>query len=336
MATTAFEDILGDDKTDSVPSERHFYMTYARSRPNELVPWIEEHDVPLLTNAVHRYSEHTERLLDMWEYDTRHVIDAGGYNVMASYVNQDGSLASSVDSDTISRELSEPIPFYPWTIREYHEWLTKHSDEFAWATVMDYACEERFDVLWDYEDRMEATLEATIEHYNQLDDSGHPYKVLPVLQGRDADEYVWFYEQLEDYGIPTDHVGLGTVCRMSSEKRIVGFEDEIRKRTDVERMHGFGVKIEAFKHGAQFESADSQAWVYKPSNGAAVVDTGSSLREVPMPDHSLERTVESFKQYYGYVTRLQRGFSDVAGRDGPSVEACDEQLREQIIEQAPT
>jgi len=288
-------------------SNDHFYMTYARSRPNELIPWIESHDVPLLTNAVHRYSENTDRLLPMWEYDTRHVIDAGGYNVMADYVTLNGELADNVGPFTVHHELATETPFYPWTIPEYDAWLTDHSNEFAWATVMDYACEDRFDPLWDYEDRVAATFENTLEHFNRDPD----YKLLPVLQGRDVDEYVAFYDRLADHGIPTDHVGLGTVCRMSSEKRIASFEREIRERTGVERMHGFGVKIEAFQHGAGFNSADSQAWVYGPTNGKVVLDAGDRMRRVPMPDHSLARTVESFKNYYSYVTRLQQGESAV-------------------------
>lgn len=318
--------------SDVTDSEDHFYMTYARSRPNELIPWIEANDVPLLTNAIHRYSENTERLLPMWEYDTRHVIDAGGYNVMASYVTQGGDLRASVNVDDVSSELSKPMPFYPWTIDEYHEWLKGHADEFVWATCMDYACEERFDELWHYEDRRQATLDATIRQYNMLEDDGHPYKLLPVLQGRDPDEYIDFYEQLEAHGIPTDHLGLGTVCRMSSEKRIVDFEETIRERTDVERLHGFGVKIEAFKHGGGFESADSQAWVYGPSNGRVTVDEETRLRGVEMPNHSLERTTESFKHYYAYVTRLQQGEAAVEYDGSVSIGMSDEEIRETVVE----
>lgn len=315
---------------DEWRDEQFFAMTYARSRPNELVPWIEEHDVPLLTNAVHRWSSNTERLLDMWYYDTPHVIDAGGYNVMASYVAQNGRLLDSHSLD-VPTELCKDTPFYPWTVEEYHEWLCEHSEEFLWATSMDYACEERFDSLWDYRDRREATLDATIRQYELLESDGHPYTMLPVLQGRTPDEYVDFYESLEDHGLPTDAVGLGTVCRMSSEKRIVDFEQTIRDRIDVDYLHGFGVKIEAFKHGATFDSADSQAWVYGPTNGRCVFDDGDSLREVQMPDHSLERTVTSFKEYYSYVTRLQQGESAVDYECSVSMDDSDDEIRSTLI-----
>jgi len=281
-------------------SDKRFYMTYARSRPNELVPFIEEHSVPLLTNAFHRWSDNTDRFLHMWEYDTPHVIDAGGYNVQAAYMkaNDVSEYADEIESSS--------EPFYPYSLDEYHEWLQNHTDEFEWATAMDYACEDRFNELWSVEDRIEATFENTLKHFNK-DPS---YKVLPVLQGRSVEDYVEFYDRLEDHGIPTDHLGLGTICRLSSEKRIANLEQKVRERTDVDRLHGFGVKIEAFKHGAEFDSADSQAWVYSASNGKVIVDEGDRMRRIPHND-SLTRTVESFKNYYSYVTRLQSGESAV-------------------------
>lgn len=287
--------------------DKRFYMTYARSRPSELIPWIERHQVPLLTNAVHRYSDNTNRLLDMWEYDTPHVIDAGGYNVMASWVTQGGDLVDEYDQIDVQAELEQqPQPFYPWTVEDYHQWLVEHSNEFEWATVMDYACEDRFNTLWNYESRVESTFYNTIRQYDILQDSGHPYTLLPVLQGRSVDDYVDFYERLEDRGIPTDHVGVGTICRLSSEKRIANLEQKLRERIGDVQLHGFGIKVNAYKYGATFDSADSQAWVYDASNGRVLVNTTDGIRRIQC-DNSLVRTVESFKNYYAHVTELQQG-----------------------------
>jgi hypothetical protein len=310
--------------------DKRFFMTYARSRPNEIVPWAEKHDVPLLTNAIHRWSEAQEDFLDMWEYDTPHVIDAGGYNVMASYVTQHGNLRSEIEPLNVRTQLDTEEPFYPYSVQQYHDWLMNHTEEFEWATVMDYACETRFDELWSYEERIDKTFETTVRQYNLLEDEGHPYKLLPVLQGREIDEYVEFYERLEDHGIPVDHIGLGTVCRLSSEKRIAKFENEIRERTGVDRIHGFGVKVNAFQYGANFDSADSQAWVYKPSNGALVLDDGDRLREIKCDD-SRTRTVESFKNYYAYVTRLQQGESAVDYDSGVTADHTDDEAREVLV-----
>lgn len=286
-----------DDELDT------FYMTYARSRPSTLVPWIEQHNVPLLTNAMHRWSEAKSSLLSMWEYDTEHVIDAGGYNVQAAWMKHDSFRKSATD---------EAVNPYPWSVKEYHEWLTEHEDEFEWATVMDYACEDRFIDLWTVEERIEKTLENTLEHV----DCDPTYDILPVLQGRNVRDYVRCYEYLTDHGIECEYVGLGTICRLSSEKRIVELEKDIRALTGVKHIHGFGAKIDAYKHGATFETADSQAWVYAASNGRinqieTAEDGTINLVERQMSDDSLTRTVESFKNYYVYVNMIKNGYNPI-------------------------
>jgi hypothetical protein len=285
--------------------ESRFYMTYGRSRPSTLVPWIEDKQVPLLTNAITRWSDARDVFLDMWEYDTEHVIDAGGYNVQATYVTQGGDVTA--DATDVANELVSAEPFYPYTVDEYHEWLQSHADEFSWATAMDYACEDRFNNLWSVEERIDNTIDNTIKHFELAPD----YDVLPVLQGRNADQYIDCLERLNDAGIPTDYVGIGTVCRLSSETKIVELEQELRERTDINMMHGFGVKVNAYKLGAGFETADSQAWVYEAARGKCRTlertEDGLRMPSRQMRNDSLTRTVHSFKAYYAYVTDLMEG-----------------------------
>lgn len=298
---------------DELPT---FFMTYARSRPDTIIPHVESEGVPLLTNAVHRWSDATESFLDMWEYDTLHVIDAGGYNVQSQYVDRWGNV--DVENTDLVVERMSDTPWYPWSVEQYHDWLTAHAGEIGWATVMDYACEERFDELWSVEDRIEGTFENTLRHAELLDDE---YRLLPVLQGRTLDDYLDFYSRLEDHGLPTDYVGVGTICRLSSETKIAEIEQGLREHIDDVRLHGFGAKIQAFKYGATFDSADSQAWAHYPTNGLGLIHTDGRLEKVPMKktNLSLERTTMSFKSYYTYVSEL---FEDLHG-DG-SVELSDD------------
>jgi hypothetical protein len=298
-----------------------FYMTYARSRPN-WIPAIASGDydirliggeldliqanhsgMPLLTNAMHRWSDAQSTFLDPFEYETRRVLDSGGYNVQAQFVDRDGNLCDECSRSDIRAEIDSQVPFFPWSVKEYHDWLCENADSFAWAAVMDYACEDRFNTLWDYEDRVEATVENTIRHFDLH--SGE-YELLPVLQGRSADDYVECYDRLLERGIPVQKVGLGTVCRLSSSREIVDLEDELRRRRDFDHIHGFGVKRDSFSRGAGFESADSQAWVWDASHGKENVLRGGSLisREC---DNSLRRTVVSFREYYRFVQSLRTG-----------------------------
>lgn len=256
-------------------------MTYARSRPKDIVPYAEKRDIGLMTNAAHRWSSARKRFNDLWDYNTPHIVDSGGYNVQSEW----GS--------------------YPWCVQEYHHFLQNYKNDIDWAAVMDYACEERFDDLHTVEERMNKTVENTLEHFNMDPE----YNLLPVLQGRCVSDYVTSYERLKAHGIPMENVGLGTICRISSSKEILRTEREVREKCkDIKNIHGFGVKVNAYKQGASFESADSQAWVYPASNGKCYQYSSNGLETVEMPNDSRKRTVESFKSYYKYVTSLSPNF----------------------------
>jgi hypothetical protein len=305
-------------------------MTYARSYPDIIAPWAEANDVPLLSNALHRYSDAQERLLHMWTYDCPHAIDAGGYNVQSTFVTRDGELDADITGDDIVKELCTPSPFYPWTVEDYHQWLADYDDEVTWASAMDYACSELFDGLWSSDDRIETTFQNTLRQYERLEDSSADYQLLPVLQGTTPDEHVAFYERLEDHGLPTDHVGLGSITGISNDPEIVDYEQAVRSRIDPEIIHGFGVKIEAFQYGSEFESADTQAWLYPAMNEYVSVDIGNRLARFNIPGNLKARKVESFKSYYSYVTRLQQGESAV-DYESPAVNASSDKEAQQIF-----
>lgn len=258
-------------------------MTYARSQLNDIVPLAEKHNIGLMTNAAHRYSESKEDFLSLYTYNCPHIVDSGGYNIQVNYNK------------------------YPWNVKTYHNWLDSYSHEFDWAAIMDYACEKRFDNIHSVDERVNKTIENTIEHFN-IDPN---YNILPILQGRSIEKYIESYDRLKDHGIPLKDVGLGTICRISSSDKILETEREIRENCkDIEKIHGFGVKINAYKKGAEFESADSQAWVYPSSNGKVYLQNSSGLTTIKMPENSRKRTVWSFVNYYDYVTKLSDNFEE--------------------------
>lgn len=299
-----------------------FYMTYARSRPDWIPPIAagekdvaiagdgsielvdSDHEpIPLLTNATHRWTDAQEAFLDPFEYETRRSFDSGGYNVQARFADRNGELEDDVTQGDVGDELATEVPFYPWSVEDYHRWLCQHADSFEWAAVMDYACEERFDCLWSAQDRVDATVKNTIRHFDRH--SGE-YGLLPVLQGRTLEDYLDCYDRLDEAGIPLERVGLGTVCRLSSSEAIVDLEQQLRERREFESIHGFGVKVDSFSRGAGFETADSQAWIWDASHGNEVRYVGGSLDKVSC-DNSLRRTVVSFREYYRHVAQLRTG-----------------------------
>lgn len=264
-----------------------FYMTWMGKYADTLYPIIQANNIPVMRNAFHRYSEAKDSFLDLNHAPThgKLIIDSGGFNA-----------------------LNHGYKRIPWSIEQYHSWLSSLNVEFEWAAAIDYACERRFDDILSKQERMEMTLENILSHYNL----NPGYKVLPVLQGRSLSDYLWFYEQLQDYGIPTDYVGLGTVCRLNSQKKIKRIEQGLRANTDIQKIHGFGIKINAFKYGATFETADSNAWNMEPSNGNVVFDEGDRLRveRRAKSSQAQKRSVRSFIEYYKYASRLQKQAQD--------------------------
>lgn len=288
-----------------------FYMTWSRDQPLAVVDRIERHEVPIMSNAKNRYSTRTNRFNQMFEYDTERVIDSGGFNMQATYADQWGNL--KVSQSEVSEQLQDDYPFFNWTVEKYHEWLAENTDKFKWAACMDYACEERFDPLWSIEDRIEATVENTIRHFDLHDGE---YHLVPVLQGTTIDEYERCYNRLQRAGVPLEHVGIGSVCRRSSEKEIAQLEQRLRDTlAAVERMHGFGVKVAAFKHGAMFDSMDSFVWTRSPSMGGlqTLHDSKEHLilihhkDELPTDVHWDQSFGHTFVAYYAHATNIVEG-----------------------------
>jgi len=216
---------------------------------------------------------------------SRRVVDSGGYSAMNKYGGD-----------------------FPWSVEEYDEYLTSVYREcgFDWAAVMDLACEEDFDDILSVEERQERTLENTIRHFN-LDPE---YPVIPVLQGREVNQWVEFHDRLQDHGIDTSYVGVGTLCRLQSPKQIAEVERALRTRTDVDAIHGFGVKISSFKHGAAFDTADSQAWSWKNQFGLKYVAVGDSpvrleTEEYGGADDAADAGAQSFDAYRRRAEWLQ-------------------------------
>ena len=259
--------------------ETRFYMTYARDSPLDIIDYAEKHQVPLMTSAMNRYSTAYGRFMEMDPYKTPRVVDSGGFTAMEQHGD------------------------YPWTVKEYHNWLQQNTDKFEWAAVMDLACEELFDDLLTKKERMEKTIENTVEHFSYDRD----YELIPVLQGRTVDDWVWSYEQLVKHGVPVENVGLGTVCRVSSSFRLVEIEKKLRERCPkIDKIHGFGVKMTAFSCGVSFESADSYAWSY-PANFGRLwgMDKGGRLQQREASHLSTTtRRWACFRNYYDVVSRL--------------------------------
>jgi len=149
-------------------------------------------------------------------------------------------------------------------------------------------------------------IDTTIENTLSLLECDPEYPVLPVLQGRTVDQYLECYDRLRGHGVDCEMVGIGTLCRMKSGRAIAETERALRARTNAEAFHGFGIKTTAFKHGARFESADSNAWSFAFNYGEKYTLSNDKPPELRREPYGESPHAESFRSYYTVTSRLQR------------------------------
>jgi hypothetical protein len=262
------------------PDEPTFYMTVNSNR-KQLQPLVKDGDIPVMRNVMQFRA--SDSLSVRGVYAGRYVLDSGGYTAMDEFCGD-----------------------FPWTVTEYHEWAkAMYADQpFEWVAAMDLACEPAFDDVVSVSERIDRTVENTIA----LLDHDPEYPVLPVLQGRTVDSWLACYDRLRDHGIDPDYAGIGTLCRQTSGNDIKKIVRAIRTRTDIDAFHGFGVKATAFKYGAQFETADSQAWSWPLMFGQkyTIDERTGDMKRVGYDDHDAAVHRESFESYYEHVSGLHR------------------------------
>jgi len=273
-----------------------FIMTVNVNR-QQLKPLVSDGDILVMRNVMGFQNADSLRISE--PYAGRYVLDSGGYTAMDEFGGG-----------------------FPWSVAEYHEWARSMYDEnpFEWVAVMDLACEEAFDDAISVAERINKTIDNTID----LLSHDPEYPVLPVLQGREVNEWLDCYDRLRDHGIDPDYAGVGTLCRQSRGSRIAEIIRALRTRTDVEAFHGFGVKATAFTAGVQLETADSQAWSWPLKYGiklalASETPTRIVRSEYDENDEKIHR--ETFNAYYKHVSRLQRDAYTQSGMEQTSLTA---------------
>lgn len=90
--------------------------------------------------------------------------------------------------------------------------------------------------------------------------------IIPVLQGRNAADYLRCIEMYAEAGIDLRDeflVGIGSVCRLQGTPEIVDVVGAIAEALPGVPLHGFGVKLDGLRQvGHLLASADSQAWSF--------------------------------------------------------------------------
>jgi len=188
----------------------------------------------------------------------RLMVDSGGFQAATRW---NGALAGE-------RGLSGRYPYSP---EELHGW----GDQIGADVVagMDVACEDAaalfdFDAghIWpgDYRDRLRDSLDYQIRQRRVYDRGDYDHDFMPVIQGKEPDEYERFIELMTHEGLDRyEKIALGTVCKRSDLDEILEVVQTVRDYFPDKWLHLFGATLKIYKDrrfDGLFDSSDTAAW----------------------------------------------------------------------------
>lgn len=170
-------------------------------------------------------------------------VDSGGY----SFFHKDGVFDERID--------------------KYLKFVKRHNaDHFA---NRDYPCEP------DLVERRGSTIlqNQLMTLHNQVELETYITDEYPelfnrfvaVLQGWTLDDYLFMADYLNDHGLLTDLVGIGSVCRRNATVDIKEIILGIKSQFPIIDLHGFGIKFDVLRDIEIWDSlysADSMAFQY--------------------------------------------------------------------------
>ena len=201
---------------------------------------------------------------------------------------------------------------YTTSNREYLEYIEEHSPQvFA---LRDYPCEP--DVLEKHGRSVRDHQDMTIQKHKELMRLIPEYDIdsepLCVVQGWELEDYLYHIDRLNEIGLLTDYVGIGSVCRRGQDEEIRRIILEVdRALPDRCRIHAFGVKANVLRFGDVvdvLDSADSLAYEYSVMYNDRVSGTRSkSFRDSALSYLEFKKKINRFVKQ-GSVQKSISGF----------------------------
>lgn len=198
--------------------------------------WVYQTDVPLFLS--HRILSKRKKLqVALGPY----CVDSGGFSELSMY----GEWKTTPEQ-------------YVAELQRYEGGMGK----FDWAAPQDWMCEPW--ILGKTGESIATHQRRTIESVLYLRSALPKFRIIPVLQGWELNDYVTHTRMYENSGVDLvaeDTVGVGSVCRRQSTKDA---EEIFRELYSMGlRTHGFGVKLAGLRRYREvLKSADSMAWSF--------------------------------------------------------------------------
>ena len=161
---------------------------------------------------------------------------------------------------------------YPYGPADLHRWAENIRADVVWG--MDWACEDREvlaslndnispDDIAPYEDRLLWAWEDQIDQFEEHQQGRYGHEFRPVVQGQQPAEYREFARRLRESHLPTENVGIGTVCKRETRDGILRVLNAVRDELPETNIHLFGATLEVWKDqrfAGLFDSSDTAAW----------------------------------------------------------------------------
>lgn len=173
---------------------------------------------------------------------------------------------ASLDLDSAGYTMMVRYRGLPWSIADYMTLAASYP--FRRISSVDYCCEH--EVAHDREevlDRIARTAATNRECFARAGDLGIRQRFMPVIQGREPDDYARSLDSIDAIVLPGSVIGVGSMCRRPTHgpQGLIAVVERLTHILPIgTKAHLFGVKGDALPYLAPFArwiaSIDSQGW----------------------------------------------------------------------------
>lgn len=245
---------------------------------------ILDRGINIMVSAGHLWNKKKFKTLKMPPQTQLIFLDSGGFQFMTQFKD------------------------YPYPPSRYVDYVNTFKPHFY--ASMDYPCEP--ELLEIHKTTVKEQIEKTIEKNAELIDIPSESILIPVIQGWNPEDYTYCVDRLRENGLLSNYMAVGSLCIRKSIKNVKKVISALREALPRSvKLHGFGLKIDSFKHRYVFDnlySSDSMAWLFNKKFGRVTVFTGSRLLELNSKRkiRDVENGRVSLRSYLEYIDYLMK------------------------------
>ena len=149
---------------------------------------------------------------------------------------------------------------YPYNPANYFAWAESVGADYV--ALPDFACEPSLHYS-PVRERVLRTAGLHVRAMQEYEEYGYSFTPVPVLQGYEPAHYEECARLYADYGLATDYMAIGTVCKRKGTDSIAEVLSVLEQHYPGAEWHLFGATINVYKDdrlSGRFRSTDTAAW----------------------------------------------------------------------------